>query len=181
MTEMDELPGMWDVSDLSGGWADSHPGIRMGPQEYRGVPVPDTLRPNWFDNRVEVSWWKAGVDSAKNNGSRTVYDVASRARSEKRKRACLGKYAWDDPFDALREMFALPYRMPNMTDYDLGLYRCEFCDYWHLGKMIRMWYNLEPSPIPEQVQGQIMIKYPELKDQNPAGHRNRRRDGNQYE
>lgn len=34
------------------------------PDNYYGVPIPEGLRPNWNDNRVEVSWWKQGVQAA---------------------------------------------------------------------------------------------------------------------
>ncbi|MGI8313322.1 DUF6378 domain-containing protein [Saccharopolyspora hattusasensis] len=34
------------------------------PDDYLGVRIPDTLRPNWNDNRVEVGWWVRGVRSA---------------------------------------------------------------------------------------------------------------------
>ncbi|MEU6267680.1 DUF6378 domain-containing protein [Saccharopolyspora shandongensis] len=34
------------------------------PDNYLGVPIPDYLRPNWNDNRVEVHWWRRGVKSA---------------------------------------------------------------------------------------------------------------------
>lgn len=45
-----------------------------GPETYKGVPVPETLRPNWNDKRVEVFWWKCGVDSATETDMITRYD-----------------------------------------------------------------------------------------------------------
>lgn len=54
----DELPGMWESADFTGGETDTVP------ETYHGVKIPDDLRPNWDDNRVEVSWWKSGVRSA---------------------------------------------------------------------------------------------------------------------
>jgi hypothetical protein len=178
-TEMDdELPGMWERADFTGGLTDT---LNLVPEFYKGVRIPETLRPNWFHNRVEVSWWKAGVDSSRVNGKRSDAERNARNRAERRKKSCTGKFAWDDPYDALREMFSLPYRVADMTDYDLSLYRCEFCDFWHLGKMVRMWNHVVPDSVPEQMSGQIMIKYPELKDHNPGGFRNTRRDGKLYE
>ena len=38
-----------------------------GPKTYRGISIPATLRPNVLDNRIEVTWWKAGVDSTLDN------------------------------------------------------------------------------------------------------------------
>lgn len=32
-----------------------------GPATYRGIQVPETLRPNW--DQVAASWWRAGADS----------------------------------------------------------------------------------------------------------------------
>ena len=42
----------------------------IGPSTYMGVKVPHVLRPNWFDNRPEISWWKSGVRSALGKESR---------------------------------------------------------------------------------------------------------------
>jgi hypothetical protein len=40
--------------------------LQEGPQKYMGVTVPETLRPNWNDRRVEVYWWRKGVEDAMN-------------------------------------------------------------------------------------------------------------------
>lgn len=36
----------------------------MNPETYKGVPVPDGLRPDWYTS--EASWWMRGVRSAVN-------------------------------------------------------------------------------------------------------------------
>lgn len=151
----------------------------LGPEEYRGVKVPHELRSNWDVTHVRVAWWKAGVDASK-QAKLGRDDSAKRSANERRRKKCIGKYAYDDPYAALREMFALPYREPELTDHDICLYRCEFCDYWHLGRMTKAWWQLEPTPVSFQVAGQQMIPYPELKDFNPQGFRNLRRDGEPY-
>lgn len=33
-----------------------------GPETYRGVRVPEVLRPNW--DQPEASWWRLGVNAA---------------------------------------------------------------------------------------------------------------------
>jgi hypothetical protein len=43
----------------SGRW-----GSPWGPEKYMGCTVPGELRPNWNDQRVEVSWWRRGVEAA---------------------------------------------------------------------------------------------------------------------
>lgn len=40
------------------------PGVSKPLAEYRGVAIPDDVRRNWNGNRVEVTWWKRGVDAA---------------------------------------------------------------------------------------------------------------------
>ncbi|MFH8805312.1 hypothetical protein ACH4F6_38190 [Streptomyces sp. NPDC017936] len=35
-----------------------------GPQAYRGIPVPEVLRPNW--DQPEAGWWSRGADAALN-------------------------------------------------------------------------------------------------------------------
>lgn len=111
---------------------------------------------------------------------RTAQDSCTDKDRERRRKKCLGKFAYDDPYEALREMFALPYRKEDLSEYDLSLYRCEYCDYWHLGTMNRIWVQLKRTLVTVPVNGQLMIPYPELKDYNPAGHRHTRRDGAKY-
>jgi hypothetical protein len=50
------------------------PSRDKSPGTYKGVPVPETLRPNWNDQRVEVYWWKCGVDAATELDMVTRYD-----------------------------------------------------------------------------------------------------------
>lgn len=57
---------MWSRSDFIGG-QDNDMGTPTLVMYYRGVRVPQDLMPNWFDNRVEVAWWRRGVDD-------TLYD-----------------------------------------------------------------------------------------------------------
>lgn len=99
--------------------------------------------------------------------------------AEYRRRSCTGKYAWDDPYAALREMFALPYRNPDIDEYNISLYRCRFCDYWHLGTTVPGW--LKGAPIKYEMPGQAMMHFPELDDYSPNGHRVKRRDGGMVE
>lgn len=58
----DELPGMSEPADFTGGETDTIP------EHYYGVKIPDSLRPNWNDLRPEVAWWKNGVRDALGKG-----------------------------------------------------------------------------------------------------------------
>lgn len=144
-----------------------------GPAMYKGVEVPDALRSRW--GKPEAYWWRQGVRQTREAEKVTYYRAAADNANKRRERACIGKFAYDDPYAALREMFAMPYRVAEVSDHDLSLYRCEFCDYWHLGKMIYMWNQVVPTVMPEQVTGQMLIRYPEMEDYNPDGYRNTRR------
>lgn len=149
-----------------------------GPEDYRGIIVPERIKDDWA--HPYAVWWRQGVNDSKSRRYSTD-EIKYRSYRDRRKKACVGKYPWDDPYYALREMFALPYRSPGLDDTDISLYRCEFCDYWHLGGMKTAWWEIEESLVAPQIPGQEMIPFPELEDYSPDGHVNTRRDGLPYE
>lgn len=109
------------------------------------------------------------------NGRTRKTRHALRKMKADRRRVCTGKYAYDDPYEALREMFALPYRNPDVSEFSLSLYRCIHCDYWHLGTTVVEWIATTPITVP--MPGQQVLKFPELKDYGPSGERLTKRNG----
>jgi hypothetical protein len=129
---------------------------------------------DWLDERpTESNGYRS---TRKRKSPDTVQKLVHRIKRNRR-RMCTGKRAFDDPFEAVREMIRMPYRKPDVSKYSLSLYECYHCHYWHIGTVLVDLVQLtELSDVPK-IQGQGMLKFPELKDYGTYGERIKTRDG----
>lgn len=141
-------------------------------------PSVDELKDfgDWLDTRPSES--NGFRTQRKRKSPETMEKIMHRIRRNRR-RMCIGKRAFDDPYEAVREMIQMPYRKTEVSPYSLSMYQCYHCHYWHIGTVLVDLIQLaEVSDVPK-VQGQGMLKFPELKDYGTYGERITKRDGDQ--